>query len=401
MVILGTRPEAIKLAPVIKALQADPRFDLVTVATAQHRQMLDQVLTLFQIAPDVDLDMLTPRQTLEGMTQRIVAEVTPTVQRFRPDLVLVQGDTTTAFVAALVAFYNHVPVGHLEAGLRSGDIWSPYPEEANRRLTTTLTALHLAPTAAAAGNLFAEGVPSSQVVVTGNTVIDALLWAVTNSPDYRDDTLRDLDADERRVLLVTAHRRESWGERLRNVGTALAEIATTEPDLRIVLPLHRNPVVREALLPALDGLANVTLVEPVDYASFCRLMNRSHLILTDSGGLQEEGPSMGKPVLVMRDTTERPEGVAAGTARLVGTDRATIVAAVRTLLHDQSAYGRMANAVNPYGDGRAASRVVAALAHFFGDGPPAEEFVPCAAERDRIARRYADAATEALRRQPA
>jgi UDP-N-acetylglucosamine 2-epimerase (non-hydrolysing) len=377
MVIFGTRPEAIKVAPVIKALERDGRFDTVLVATAQHRHMLDQVLKVFDIVPDVDLDLLTPRQTLGGITERVVAEMGPALQRFRPDLVLVQGDTTTAFVASLAAFYQRVPVAHLEAGLRSGDLWSPYPEEANRRLTASLTALHLAPTPAAARNLFREGVAPAGVVVTGNTVIDALFWAVASTSGYGDPALADLDRDPRRVLLVTAHRRESWGRPLRDIGAALADLAD-DPDLRIVLPLHRNPVVREALLPAVGRLPNVSVVEPLDYAGFCQVMRRADLILTDSGGLQEEGPSMGKPVLVMRGTTERPEGVAAGTARLVGTDRDTIVAAVRTLLSDPAEYARMATAINPYGDGRAAGRVVAALAHFFGAGPPAEPFVPSA-----------------------
>ncbi len=376
MVIFGTRPEAIKVAPVIKALGEDPRFDLVTVATAQHRHMLDQVLKFFDIVPDVDLDMLTPRQTLGGMTERLLADIGPLLRRFRPDLVLVQGDTTTAFAASLAAYYERVPVAHLEAGLRTGDIWSPYPEEANRRLIASVTALHLAPTPLSAANLLAETVPPQAVVVTGNTVIDALLWAVGNSRGYGDPALHDLDEDPSPVLLVTAHRRESWGPPLERVGAALAQLAAAEPQLRIVIPLHRNPAVREALVPQLDGHRTITVVEPLDYAGFCQLMNRSHLILTDSGGVQEEGPSLGKPVLVMRDTTERPEGVTAGTASLVGTRPDVIVPLVRTLLHDPAAYRRMADAINPYGDGHAAQRVVAAILHFFGAGPPAQPFTP-------------------------
>jgi UDP-N-acetylglucosamine 2-epimerase (non-hydrolysing) len=376
MIVYGTRPEAIKVAPVIKALQDDPRFSLVTVATAQHRHMLDQVIKLFDIVPDVDLDMLTPRQTLDGMTQRLLADLGPLIRQFRPDLVLVQGDTTTAFVASLAAFYERVPVAHLEAGLRTGDLWSPFPEEANRRLITSVGALHLAPTPVAAANLLAENVRPESVVVTGNTVIDALLWAVAHAPDYGDPALDFLDTDTDPVMLVTAHRRESWGRPMEQVGSALARLAAAERGLRIVIPVHRNPVVREALLPFLDGHPNVTVVEPLDYAGFCRLMNRSHLILTDSGGVQEEGPSLGKPVLVMRDSTERPEGIAAGTATLVGTDPETIVPLVRTLLHDPVAHRRMATATNPYGDGRAAGRVVDALAYFFGSGPAAVPFVP-------------------------
>ncbi len=376
MVIFGTRPEAIKVAPVIKALHEHPMLDLVTVATAQHRQMLDQVLKIFDIVPDVDLNLLTPRQTLGGMTERLLAELVPLLSIRRPDIVVVQGDTTTAFASSLAAYYNRIPVAHLEAGLRTGDIWSPFPEEANRRLIGCLTALHLAPTPASAANLRAESVPQDRVVVTGNTVIDALLWAVANSSGYGDPALADLDDDTSPVLLVTAHRRESWGRPLQRVGAALAELAAVERGLRIVIPLHRNPVVREALLPPLAGHPNITVVEPLDYAEFGQLMNRSHLILTDSGGVQEEGPSLGKPVLVMRDTTERPEGVEAGTARLVGTDPAVIVPAVRTLLHDPDAYQRMAGAINPYGDGCAAQRAVAALAHFFGVGPAPDPFTP-------------------------
>lgn len=378
MVVFGTRPEAIKVAPVINILRTDSRFDLITVATAQHRSMLDQVLKLFDITPDVDLDLLTPRQTLGGMTERLLATIGPLLTRFRPDLVVVQGDTTTAFTASLAAYYARVPVAHLEAGLRTGDIGSPFPEEANRRLIGSLSALHLAPTPASAANLLAEKVAPHTVVVTGNTVIDALMWAVANTVGYGDPALADLDQHSAPLLLVTAHRRESWGRPLEQIGAALAELAAAEPTLRIVVPLHRNPVVRDALLPKLRGRENLTVVEPMDYAGFCQLMNRSHLILTDSGGVQEEGPSLGKPVLVMRDTTERPEGLDAGTARLVGTDPAVIVREVRTLLHDPVAYDRMAGAINPYGDGLAAQRVVAALLHFFGAGPPAQPFTPVA-----------------------
>ncbi|MBN1173811.1 MAG: UDP-N-acetylglucosamine 2-epimerase (non-hydrolyzing) [Micromonosporaceae bacterium] len=376
MVVFGTRPEAIKVAPVIRTLLEEPLFDLVTVATAQHRYMLDQVLKIFDIVPDVDLDMLTPRQTLGGMTEHILTALGRLLPSSRPDLVLVQGDTTTAFAASLAAYYHRIPVAHLEAGLRTGDIWSPYPEEANRRLIACLSALHLAPTPASAANLLAETVPARSVVVTGNTVIDALRWAVTSTGDYGDPALDGLGDHTGPVLLVTAHRRESWGPPLRRVGTALAELAAAEPELRIVIPLHRNPVVREALLPPLGEHANITVVEPLDYAGFCQLMNRCDVILTDSGGVQEEGPSLGKPVLVMRDTTERPEGVAAGTTRLVGTDPTVIVPEVRSLLHDRAAYQRMAGAINPYGDGLAAGRVAAALAHFLGAGPPVESFVP-------------------------
>jgi UDP-N-acetylglucosamine 2-epimerase (non-hydrolysing) len=376
--VFGTRPEAIKLAPVVVALEASAGFEPVVVVTAQHRHMLDQVLLLFGIAPKYDLDLLEPRQTLTGVTVRALERLAPVLEAERPDLVLVQGDTTTTFAGALAAFYKQIPVAHVEAGLRTYDPLSPYPEELNRRLTTQLAALHLAPTRTSRANLLAERVDQASVVVTGNTVIDALLWTVAHPPRRADPLLARLDADGRPVLLVTAHRRESWGRPMRAIGHALAEIAKAEPGLLVVFPIHRNPVVREAILPAVDGLHNVVVTEPLDYGGFVRLLDRAHLVLTDSGGVQEEGPSLGKPVLVMRDTTERPEAVAAGTVRLVGADRAAIVDAVRGLLHDPAAYRAMANATNPYGDGQAARRTVAAVAHFFGLGPRPDEFEPAA-----------------------
>ena len=374
MVVLGTRPEAIKLAPVVLALRDAPGFEPVVAVTAQHREMLDQVLDLFDIVPDVDLDIIKERQTLTGVTVRALEGLSPVIEQERPDVVIVQGDTTTTFVGALAAFYHHVPVVHVEAGLRTNDPYSPYPEEINRRLTTQLTTLHLAATPMAKGNLLAEHVDESRIVVTGNTVIDALLWTVDRRVDYGDPALAGLDDDPRRVLLVTAHRRESWGEGMVSIGRALAEIARRQPDVLIVFPIHKNPVVREAILPAIAGLDNVVVLEPLAYGGFARLMERAHVILTDSGGIQEEGPSLGKPVLVMRDTTERPEAIAAGTAKLVGTDEMTLVTEVCRLFDDGDAHATMANAVNPYGDGRGAPRTVGALAHLFGEGPPSEEF---------------------------
>jgi UDP-N-acetylglucosamine 2-epimerase (non-hydrolysing) len=376
MTIVGTRPEAIKVAPVIKALAESPDFRPIIAATAQHRSMLDQTLGVFGLTPDHDLDLITPRQTLAGFAARALESLTGLIEAERPDAVVVQGDTTTTFAGSLAAFYNKVPVVHLEAGLRTGDRYSPFPEEVNRRLTTQLTTLHLPPTPESRANLLAEGVKAADIVVTGNTVIDALLWVVNQQAAPPDEDMAALERDGRRILLVTAHRRESWGEGLRSVGRAVAEIAHREPDLLVVLPIHKNPIVREALLPAVGDIDNVTVLEPLDYRAFSWLLNRSHVVLTDSGGVQEEGPSLGKPVLVMRDTTERPEAVAAGTARLVGTDAGTIVASVEALLHDEDHYASMANAVNPYGDGRAAERTVAALAHHFGLGPPAIPFAP-------------------------
>jgi UDP-N-acetylglucosamine 2-epimerase (non-hydrolysing) len=379
MVVYGTRPEAVKVAPLIKALDESEWFTPQVAVTAQHRSMLDQVNAVFGIKPEFDLDIHAPGQTLAEITTRALAGVNALVAEQRPDAVVVQGDTTTVFAAALAAFYEKIPVVHLEAGLRTGNPYSPYPEEINRQLATRLAVLHLAPTPVSKANLVREQVDPGSVVVTGNTVIDALLWTVhrppgLGEPRYGDTRLDVLDLDGGPVLLVTAHRRESWGEPLRAVGRALSRIAGAHPGLRIAFPIHRNPLVRDAIIPAVAGLPNVIVTDPLPYAAFARLMARSTLILTDSGGVQEEGPSLGKPVLVMRDTTERPEAVEAGTARLIGTDEDRIVAAVSELLTDVAAYSAMANAVNPYGDGLAARRAVGALAHHFRLGPPAEEF---------------------------
>lgn len=384
LLIFGTRPEAVKMAPLVKALHASEHFQPLVAVTAQHRGMLDQVLELFGITPDVDLDIIQPRQTLAGITARALTGLEPALDELQPDVVVVQGDTTTTFVGALAGFYRQLPVVHVEAGLRTLDRYSPYPEEINRRLTTQLTNLHLAPTATSEANLLREGVDPASIVVTGNTVIDALLDVVERQATYGDAALDDLDSDgaggvePRRVLLVTAHRRESWGAPMEAIGRAVARIAGANPDLLVVFPIHRNPVVREAIEPAVAGLANVRVIEPLDYGGFSRLMQRATVILTDSGGVQEEGPSLGKPVLVLRESTERPEAVDAGTVRLVGTDEDAIADATEELLHDQAAYARMANAVNPYGDGAAAVRSVAAIAHYFGLGPPASRFEPAA-----------------------
>jgi UDP-N-acetylglucosamine 2-epimerase (non-hydrolysing) len=376
MVVFGTRPEAIKVAPLIQALAAAPWSRPVVAVTAQHRRILDQVLELFAICPNYDLDIMRSGQTLTDVTVGALDGLGPVLADADPDLVVVQGDTTTTFAAALASFYRRVPVVHLEAGLRTGDVLSPYPEEMNRRLTSQLASLHLAPTPSARANLLAEGVDPSSVVSTGNTVIDALHWTVGRRMPYRDRELAELDTDPRPVLLVTAHRRESWGEPMTAIGAALADLARSEPDLLVVLPVHPNPQVREALLPAVTGLDNVLVVEPLAYGEFARLLDRATIVLTDSGGVQEEAPSLGKPVLVMRDTTERPEAVAAGTARLVGTDHGQIVANVCSLLHDADAYAAMANAVNPYGDGRAAERSCQAMARFLGLDATVSEFTP-------------------------
>lgn len=381
MVVYGTRPEAVKMAPLVHALRATSLRVTVTV-TGQHRSMLDQVNEVFGIVPDVDLDIYQPGASLEAITARTVAGVGQVLARVRPDVVAVQGDTTTTFAVALAAFYQGVPVAHLEAGLRTNDPGSPFPEEINRRLTTQLAAVHLAPTPTSRANLVAENVDPRRIVVTGNTGIDALRWTVDREPPYGDAQLeRDLDDRQRAVLLVTAHRRESWGAPMEGIARAVARVAARHPEYLVVFPAHRNPRVREAVVPRLWGLHNVRVTEPLPYGGFARLMARSSLILTDSGGVQEEGPSLGKPVLVLRDTTERPEAVEAGTVRLVGTDEDTVVAATTELMEDRALYERMAHAVNPYGDGRAAERSVAALLHAFGLGPRPADFAPATARR--------------------
>jgi UDP-N-acetylglucosamine 2-epimerase (non-hydrolysing) len=374
MVVFGTRPEAIKLAPIVQAMNASERFDAAVVTTAQHREMLDQVTSLFGITADADLNIMRRKQTLSEITARALRPLDQLLAEKQPELLVVQGDTTTTFVGALAAHYNQVPVVHVEAGLRTFDRYSPFPEEMNRRLTTELASLHLAPTSSSRDNLLRQGTDPQTIVVTGNTVIDALLWAVGKRADYGEPLLAGIDEDPRRVLLVTAHRRESWGAPLAAVGRAITRLARDERDLLVVLPAHRNPAVRNALLPAVSGLENVLVTDPLSYGSFARLIGRAFIVLTDSGGVQEEAPSLGKPVLVMRESTERPEAVRAGTARLVGTDEGSIVSEVSELLHSPDAYARMANAINPYGDGRATERSLAAMAHYLRAGPPPEEF---------------------------
>jgi UDP-N-acetylglucosamine 2-epimerase (non-hydrolysing) len=376
MTIYGTRPEAIKVAPVIQAIEAGSPFHGITVVTGQHREMLDQVNQLFGIVPDHDLDILQPGQTLAGITSRVLEGLDPILKATQPDAVMVQGDTTTSTAAALAAFYRQIPVVHLEAGLRSHDITSPFPEEANRKITTQIAALHLAPTAASKANLLREGVAAADIAVTGNTVIDALLMTAGKEVPFADPALENLASSTRPILLVTTHRRENWGDNMHGVGRALARIARSEPELVIVLPAHRNPIVREALLPYLNGLGNVLVTEPLPYGEFTRMLGLARIVLTDSGGVQEEAPSLGKPVLVMRENTERPEAVDAGTVILIGTNEDRIVKDVERLIHDPVHYATMANAVNPYGDGNASRRVVAAVAELLGVGTRAEDFRP-------------------------
>ncbi|WP_408669549.1 non-hydrolyzing UDP-N-acetylglucosamine 2-epimerase [Kocuria marina] len=374
MPIYGTRPEAIKMAPIVTALQNSDQFECVVTVTGQHREMLDQVNEIFGITPEHDLNIIQPRQTLNGVLTRTVEGLDRIFEDTPPDAVVVQGDTTTSTAAAIAAFYRGIPVIHAEAGLRSFNLFSPFPEEANRKITSQITSLHLAPTATSKENLLREAITEEDIVVTGNTVIDALLHTVEQQLPFTDPQLEKIASSGKRVLLVTTHRRENQGEAMRGVGRALARIADAEPELIIVLPAHRNPVVREAVLPAIEGKPNVVVTEPLAYGEFTRMLSVAHVVLTDSGGVQEEAPSLGKPVLVMRENTERPEAVTAGTVKLIGTDEERIVTEVHRLLNDADAYQAMANAVNPYGDGKAAERSLAAIEQMFDVGRRVADF---------------------------
>lgn len=386
MTIYGTRPEAIKVAPVIKALERSESFDSVTLVTAQHREMLDQVNELFGIAPDFDLDIMSAGQTLNRIIEKVVQGVDSVFAEVRPDAVIVQGDTTTVMAAAIAAFNVRIPVVHLEAGLRSGDLMNPFPEEANRKLTSQLATLHLAPTQTSKLNLLQDGIAEASIAVTGNTVIDALLETVEKRTPFTDEHLADVAVSDAKKLLVTTHRRENLGGAMENIGRATAALARRYPDLEVILPVHKNPKVRTAVLPPLEGLPNVTIVEPLPYGEFTRLLSKAHIILTDSGGVQEEAPSLGKPVLVMRENTERPEAVEAGTVRLIGTDEKRIAFEVSRLLDDEPAFTAMANAVNPYGDGNAAKRTVSALENLFGLAARLPDFEPQMPDRESIYR---------------
>jgi UDP-N-acetylglucosamine 2-epimerase (non-hydrolysing) len=368
MCVFGTRPEAIKMAPVVKALDAAEGIDSRVCVTAQHREMLDQVLHLFDIVPHHDLNIMAPGQDLYDITTRILLGLRDVLREEKPDMILVHGDTTTTFAASLAAFYEKVPIGHVEAGLRSGNLQSPWPEEANRKLTGVLTNLHFAPTETAKNDLLREGVPADSILVTGNTVIDALLWVKARID--QDATLRDRLATQlpygtqRPMVLITGHRRESFGGGFERICQAIAQLATTHPDHDFVYPVHLNPNVQQPVNRLLSGLNNVHLIAPQDYLPFVWLMMNARLILTDSGGIQEEAPSLGKPVLVMRDTTERPDAVTAGTVKLVGTEAEAIYEAANQLLIDEAAWHAMSHAHNPYGDGAAARRIAQSLKVF-------------------------------------
>jgi len=364
--VFGTRPEAIKMAPLALQLAKDDRFEARVCVTGQHREMLDQVLELFQLVPDHDLNIMKPGQDLTDVTTGILQGLKDVLSEFKPDIVLVHGDTATTFAATLAAYYQQIPVGHVEAGLRTGNIYSPWPEEGNRKLTGTLSTLHFAPTANSQQNLLNEGINPASISVTGNTVIDALLDVVAKLESNQElqqrfsDQFNFLDA-EKKLILVTGHRRESFGGGFERICQALVDTAKAYPDVEVLYPVHLNPNVREPVNRLLQGINNVHLIEPLDYLPFVYLMNRAHIILTDSGGIQEEAPSLGKPVLVMRDTTERPEAVEAGTVKLVGTEVSAISDNLNLLLTDQEAYTAMSRAHNPYGDGKACQRIAQAL----------------------------------------
>ncbi len=366
MSVFGTRPEAIKMAPLVHALAADAVLDSKVVVTAQHREMLDQVLQCFDIHPDYDLNIMRHGQTLADITSTALKGLMGIIEQDKPQLLLVHGDTTTTFAGALAAFYQKIPCGHVEAGLRTGDKYAPYPEEMNRCLTGVLADYHFAPTESARENLLHNGVQDSRIVVTGNTVIDALLATVKKPCHLTGLGLERVDW-QKKVVLLTCHRRENWGQPMAAIFTAIARIAREYPEIQIIYPVHKNPLVLQTAQEKLGGESNVILTEPLEYQPFCQVMSRCYMVLTDSGGLQEEAPALGKPVLVLREVTERPEAIAAGTAKLAGNTEESVYRHFRQLLEDKKNYDKMAHAANPYGDGKASARIVAAIKNWFGE----------------------------------
>lgn len=367
LMVFGTRPEAIKMAPLVRTLREDARFFIKVCVTAQHREMLDQVLELFEITPDYDLDVMKPNQSLTDVTSNILLNLKPVLEEFRPDTVLVHGDTTTTLSASLAAYYMQIPVGHVEAGLRTGNLYSPWPEEANRKLAGAISKYHFAPTEASKKNLLAENVDTKAIFVTGNTVVDSLMWVQEKLSGESSLAISLAEKypfmdPQKKLILVTGHRRENFGQGFEQICQALRVISEKYPDVQLIYPVHLNPKVQEPVNRLLAGLSNVYLIPPQDYLPFVYLMNKAALILTDSGGIQEEAPSLGKPVLVMRETTERPEAVEAGTVKLVGTSPEKIAQEVGELLDDQDAYAKMSMAHNPYGDGLASKRIADVLA---------------------------------------
>lgn len=377
MTIFGTRPEAIKMAPLIKEMDKEDSIKTTVCVTAQHREMLDQVLSIFDITPDYDLDIMREKQSLSGITSRVILGLENLIQKEKPDIVLVHGDTTTTFAASLAAFYNKIKVGHVEAGLRTFDKYFPFPEEMNRKLTGSLADIHFAPTSTAKRNLLNEGVREDNIYVTGNTVIDAMESTVDKNYIFANETLREINFKEHRVLFITAHRRENWGKPLESICYALRNIVHEFEDVELVYLVHMNPVVSDTVHGILNDVDRVHLLPPLDMKETHNLMDRCYMVLTDSGGLQEEAPHLGKPVLVLRDVTERPEAVEAGTLKVIGTDKDRIFNEASLLLNDKGEYDSMANAVNPFGDGKASQRIVKALLYYFGiKNERPDEFIP-------------------------
>lgn len=365
MVLFGTRPEAIKMAPLVIALKKNPRFETLVTLTAQHREILDQVLTLFSITPDYDLNLMRPGQTLSYITASILKKLKAILEKEKPDMVLVHGDTTTAFASALSAFYEQLAIGHVEAGLRTKNKYSPYPEEMNRTLIGQLADLHFSPTTGNRDNLLNEGIPKKNIIVTGNTVIDALLMTVKKNYIFETPSLNAIDYKNKRIILLTSHRRENLGEPMDNIFSAVRELVLKNPDIEVIFPMHPNPLIAEKALPLLEELDQVHIISPLDYAEMSNLMDRAFLVLTDSGGIQEEAPALGKPVVVLRHETERPEAVAAGTVIMGGVEKSDIIKITQNLLDDPAAYDSMAHAVNPYGDGKTSERICDAITDYF------------------------------------
>jgi len=364
LTVFGTRPEAIKMAPLVKKLNEEPGIESVLCVTAQHREMLDQVLELFELVPDYDLNIMKPNQTINQITSNVLIGLEEIFKKEKPDIVLVHGDTTTTFATSLAAFYQQIRVGHVEAGLRTYDKYSPYPEEMNRVLTGHIADLHFAPTERNRRNLLREAISDDAIFITGNTVIDALLQVADKPYTFEDETLKNIDFETRRVITVTCHRRENLGENMEQIFSAIRDIATEFEDTEIIYPVHMNPKVRETANKVLGNAGRIHLIEPLQYQPFSNLMAKSYLIITDSGGIQEEAPSLGKPVLVVRKETERPEAVEAGTVKLAGVSRDTIYQMTKELLTDEAAYVKMAHAVNPYGDGHACERIIRVLLEY-------------------------------------
>lgn len=359
MSVFGTRPEAIKMAPLVKALEKDSRFESIVCVTAQHREMLDSVLEIFDIKPQYDLNIMSHGQTIIDISNKVLKGVDDVIKKVNPHIVLVHGDTSTTLNSALAAFYNKVPVGHVEAGLRSYDIYSPFPEEANRKLTGVITNLHFAPTKTNESNLLSEGVNKEKIHITGNTVIDALLSVVNENHIFEDNTLNNIDFENKKVILLTTHRRENWGEPMENIFEAMIELIRDNNDVEVIFPMHKNPAIRGLAHKYFNGyLDKVHLIEPLEYVEFTNLMSKVYLIMTDSGGIQEEAPALGKPVMVLRSETERPEAVEAGTVKLAGIEKKNIVYIANELLNNEYEYNKMAKSINPYGDGKACNKIL-------------------------------------------